>query len=664
VTKLAPEKKVFDPVKLDSMVEPLSVRVEKMRGNARTMIPLPLGDDGSPAGSNWTKENIRTLETWLVNEWAGGGMYLISVTDSNQPMTKMEWTSFYPPSEYPEKTPPTLAGAARDPQVPTPQPSQVRSMGSFPSVFSNGLPTASPAPSQGQAFFVPQQSFSTPRESNYQSGFQGNQMRADDERRRYEEQLRDMQGQLARAREEALQQQYRLELDRKITEAKNEQAATNERFSRLEQLMERMMTAAARPAIDPQIEALKEQNRILAAQAENERREREAERRDRELRDLVARQAEESRRQLELITANNKGHDPMMMFLQENARQQIEAVKEQARNQTTQMQQLQTFMMNPRDIMAMSKESSNGLDQVTRQITGAYTDVFNMQRAAVDQILQLQGGDGNSTVALIEKGLDRASSFAERFISGKTKEATVAQQSQAQMAQAQAQAMTAQAMAMQAQAAAANAPQLPEPMPTSTGLNGAGAVASIAPTPMNGHTAGVNDAWTTGPAPANAEMAKPLPKRLGRTDLEWFGPILPKVEELRTGVSRFIGSLQMQPHRLKKDGTVDGVEPEEATGMIMQAMTVVVQQQIPIAAMIDLLAQNRVADFMDVLLPDAPQSYRDDVAQGVMASLSGEDAEDEDEDEGEAEAEGDVVSSTTQPESKPNVKLVPPRARA
>jgi hypothetical protein len=176
---------------------------------------------------------------------------------------------------------------------------------------------------------------------------------------------------------------------------------------------------------------------------------------------------------------------------------------------------------------------------------------------------------------------------------------------------------------------------------------------SSVPTPLK-----VVDDWGTGPVPPISTVAPSnAPRRLGRTDVEWFGPLLPKVDELRAGVKRFGESLKMEPHRLKDDGTVDGVEPEVAADVIGQAMNIVLQQQIPIAAMIDLLGQSRFADFMDVLLPDAPQPYRDDVAQLVIEALSGDDGdEDEDGEEGEDEDEdGEEAEDGAQQLVKPVV---------
>jgi hypothetical protein len=683
--------KVFDPAKLESMSEPLSVRVEKLKGNARTMIPLPAGDDGSSQGSNWSKEDVKGLEQWLVTDWSGGGMYAITVTDSSMPQpAKHDWTIFYNPQDYPEKVPPTLsAAAAPDRPIAPSQPQQVRPMGSFPSAFHNGLPAN--VPGQPQTVYVQQPPASqyTPREPVVRYDPNSAALAAADaDRRRMEEQLKEMQAQLQRAREEQMQAQHRQELERAEARMRAEANAQNEKFSKLEQMIAALATAATqRPTTDPAIEALKEQNRVLAQQAADERREREAERREREMKEMIQRQAEESRRQMEAMQASvvaqqqaaaqtaalaaasaNKGPDPMLMFLQENARQQVEAVKEQARNQTAQMAQMQSYMMNPRDVMAMAKESSNGLDQATRSITSTYQSILEMQRNAVEQILQLNSGGGSETIQLIEKGLERASSMAERYLGGKTKEAVATQQSQASLAQANAAAMQAQAQAMtvqaqmqaRQQAGGLNGPQVP----ASAGPAGDTQVSQTSSVrASNGNGKDPNAQWTTGPVPAVVEGAQ-VRRIHGRTDLEWFGPILPKVEELRVGVAHFHESLKMSPPRLKKDSTVDGVEPEQAASVILQAAMIVMQQQIQILAMTELLGQGRVADFMDVLLPDASQQFRDEAAQIVLNELSGNTDDDEDEDE---EDEGDETGDDNAVEVQPPVKPAKPangRARA
>ena len=108
-------------------------------------------------------------------------------------------------------------------------------------------------------------------------------------------------------------------------------------------------------------------------------------------------------------------------------------------------------------------------------------------------------------------------------------------------------------------------------------------------------------------------------KRLGHTDLEWFGPLLVEVLQLREGVNHYIESLKLE--RIDKQGDPEGISVDQAAAGVVQAMTIVAQQGVPVPAMVDLLNQQRYADFMDVLLPGAPQTYRDDVVQSVIVKL-------------------------------------------
>jgi hypothetical protein len=692
--------KNFDPLKLEAMNEPLAVRVEKKKGNVRTMIPLPAGDDGAPQGANYSKEDVRALEQWLVTEWAGGGYYVITVNDSSVPVPqKMEWEIYYDLGQYPEKTPPTLMAAVSDRVVaptPTPhQPPQVRYMA--PSAFPNGFPLGMPV--------APAQSYS-PTWAQWQApqypatqlmGSSAYNPQAEAEKRRYEEQLRSVETQLAKAREEALAAQHRQDLER----ARAEQ---NERMSKLEQMFTQFVQTQqnARPAVDPALEAMKEANRMLEARLDAEKREREAERRENELKEQIRRHSEETQAKFEALIASqqqNKGLDPLILMMQENTRQQAEASREQARQFTAQMAQLSGFMMNPRDIMLMAKESSNGLDNATRSIAGAYESILAMNRQAVEQILQLQNTGGSETIGLIREGMERAAGFAEKYIGGKVKEATVGQQSQAQIAtaqathaQAQAQAMHAQvqAQALAAQAAARAGQQVP-PAPGQPHTPAPNAAAAQPRAGANGAANGVhpvtaqagpsgetlvsqtssaplpaNDAWGTSPVPSvTAGPESKVKRHLGHTDEEWFGEILPHVQRLREGVARFIESLQQTPPRLLPNNHVDGVEPAQASNAILQVAMMVMQRQMPILAMTDLLDQGRVADCMDVLLPDAPQPYRDEVAQKIIETMKGEDEDPDDLDDpddggGDDGDDGDDAAHEAQPPAQLAVVKAPP----
>ena len=614
-------QKVFDPLKLEAMTEPLSVRVEKMKGNVRTPIPLPPGADGSQQGTNWSKSDVNGLEQWLVTDWAGGGHYLITVSDSTLPTpTKMDWAVFYAPIEYPEKIPPTLSAAAQPERAAPTFAPQVRPMSNFsyPSAFPNGLPPvqAHPAPvaPAPQAYYAaPAYAPPAPSWRDRVEVPNSATATAEVERRRLEEQVREMQAQVARAREEQVQAQHKAELERAEQRMRAEQFALREQFDGLKSTIAQLAqtltaNAVAKPSgPDPEVLALREEIRAQRERSEQERR-------DREMRDLIQRQQDETRRQaeqfqLQLQQLQTKAPDPLLQFMHENARQQAEATKEQARSQQAQMERLQSFMMNPRDIMAMSRESSTGIDQVTRQITGAYQDILQMQRQAVEMTLQL-ASPSESIGTVVDKNLDRLAGLADRYFGNKTREAVEAQRSQAQMATAQATAMQAQAAAMQAQA----------------GLGGAAVPAA----PAEGVASPVSEPA----APAGPQV----PHSLGKTDVEWFGPILGQVEQLRQGVATYLESIQLDPVRVDEDGDPEGVSSAGAAHSVMMAIGVVVERKLPIPAMQELILTGRVVDFVNVLLPDAPAPFRDEVIELLKQELAGEQDEDEDEDEDEAPA--------------------------
>lgn len=163
---------VFDQAKLQGMHEPLTLRVEKIKGNTPTGIPLP-PKDGYPPGAGWGRDEILKLEDWLVTQWSGGGYYRIAVTDTNG--QTMKWEVAYDPRTYPEKVPPSLESAAapnpsvnvsQTQQQPQGQPVQQQPQGQHPSqpyqtafgmwpppaaAFASAPPLTRGAPPQQQA---------------------------------------------------------------------------------------------------------------------------------------------------------------------------------------------------------------------------------------------------------------------------------------------------------------------------------------------------------------------------------------------------------------------------------------------------------------------------------------------------------------------------------
>ncbi len=658
VPKIPPK---FDLAKLESMTEPFTIRVEKIRGNMRHEVPLPPSENGNPPGEGWSKEQVRGVEQWLVKEWSGGGQYSITIVDSSQPPLQMEWPAFYNPIEFPDRIPPPLAVSS---SVPAPAPThQQQQQARFMTAQFNGgmlLPQAASYPQpqqQPQGFFPPM-----PQPTGYQQPIP-QQMpynpAYDADKRRLEAQLEQMQAQLAQAREQAAQGAF----ERRAAEMK---AESDRRFTELQQLIQQMgqNLVKSQPAHDPAIDQLREQNRLLqeqmrAAQAETER-----QRRESELRDMIRTNQEETRRQIEAANARyellmretaNKGPDPVVTMFQEQMRMQVESMKEMARTNQAQMDRVQANIMRPQDLLQIVKDSSNGADQVQSQMNRAWQDMFQIQRSLIEQAAQLNQGGGNEVIGLVRDIGGGVQKMVEKYTGGKTKEAVAGLHAQSEMARAQADVIKSNndrlaAMAQtearvkqvgpgqQTQAVPVSA------APTNGNGNGNGHANGKPPWVAPNHTVpaqaatGLNGPSTVeGPAPAPA--ANQARKIKGRTDVEWFGVLLPKVIELRGGVDRLIESLSMNPPRMDPANpeAPDGVVPEQTAMAVHQAAMFIMEKQIPIPAMTDLLIQGMVPDFCDVLLPDAPQAYRDDVAKLLLSIGSEEGDEDSDEDEDDDE---------------------------
>lgn len=611
----------FDDAKLASMAPPLTIRIEKFKNNSRIPIPIPASEDGKQGGTDWTHEDVRKVEEWLVTEWAGGGTYEISVTDSSVPNPLvMKWRPHWPPGEYPERTPPPLAEAharANQTQI---QP-QVRQMAAFP----NGLPIGGgfPAPMssfpQQQAyapFFPPQYAqmpaappIGTPQWQQYQ---------AEADRRRLDDELRVLREQAAHREREALQAKHSAEL--KAAEQANErkfETKFSQQDSKIDQLMttinqltSAIQVSANTPKTNPEIEALREQTRRMEAERDNERREREGERRERETREQMRQMQENTQRQFDAMqrqfevtaaklseAAANKS-DPLFMMMQEQSRQQSDALKEISRNQTAQLERIQGFMMNPRDMIAMAKESRESVDAATDKVANQFGRVFEMQQKATEHILNMQP-QGGGALDLVRDGVQGVKEIAERYMGAKATSERLQHQTQAQIAEAQSRAYIASVQ-----------PVVVQPQPATALGNPATVTPITAAKPKK-----VSNK-------VEATKSEPAGKRLGRSDLEWFGgALITEVEQLREGVAIFVESCNLVPTRMTAKGEIEGVSPIMAAMGIMQAVGAVAQAQIAVPAMIDLFFQERFADFVDVLLPAAPQNYRDDLTQIVIGHV-------------------------------------------
>lgn len=642
--------KQFDLAKFETMIEPFTVRVERVKGSMKYEIPMPQTEDGGAPGTGWSKDQTRELQTWLVKEWAGGGHYNIAITDASSPSQMMEWTAYYPIHEFPEKLPPPLQGAFI-PNSPTPTPSQAKpTMAQFPGSGST-LPPASlypqtvhpvplmSAPQPQQAYYpqaVPY-GYSTPIPQPAGGG-----------------EAAMLREQLMRAREEAQARDFERRLAEMKAESEKQMQALQQSMTAMVQQMTQAMQAQQKPAVDPAIEQMREANRRLEEQLNMQRAEAERARREAELRDEIrrtqeatAKLVEESNRRFEAMMAAsaNKGPDAQVMMFQQMFASQTEAMKEMARASQSQLDRVQNFMMRPQDMLAIAKEGSSNTDHVVANLTRQFEQMFQMSRALTEQAAQLnQGGGGNEVIGLIRDAGGQLAEMAQKYTGNKSKEAVAQVNAQAEVAKANAEVQKAQLenMARMAAMEAAVKNGAAAQAPNGHYVAPAGiAQPQLSGKPWQPPRVPRTDATPTptpvvssglGGAPSNVVPIDGQRRIKGRTDVEWFGPILPNVQMLRSEVTAFIDGLEETPPKKA------GASPEEAAFTIQQAAMEIMQRQIPIPAMIDLLLQGMIADFLDVLLPDAPQAYRDDVVKILVSRDDDDEDEDEDDDEGDETA--------------------------
>lgn len=555
---MAPKKvKSFDVAKLQAMLSPLTVTVDKRKGNGKQPVNLP-GKDGGPPGTGWEEADVLDL-TNLVRAipGGGGGMYVATCTDSNG--VSMEWEFGWDPKQFPEIAP-DGSMPAPTPAVPSQQQGNSWIFGAaqpHPWASVNGFgaaPAAPPARPQMPYGYQPQQP-QVPfgyRPSHQPSPY-GYPQPPSDRMRQLEEQLR-------RTEHENQQKDYEARLSAQAAESTRNMDALKEELRRLAENKNTGESETVR-LLREQVSELKQL--MLAGQNKGEpdyvrtireemARDRQQAERDRvEARALAERSQQEARHQAELLkiqAASNKGPDPMIEMFRENARAAAETQRETSRLQRESTDRMTSFMISPGHLAEiMNKQSSNG----------SMRDNFELFRSVLEM-----GGQGPSPgVALAGEGLARASEIAGAWVNAQ-RDAAVAQ------AQSQAQAASAHA---HAEAEAARVHNHPQGIPTAEQLGGA-------------EGEGGEEQQDADVINLDERRQKPP------TDEEMFGDAWPSVQRMREGVA---------------NGKLD---PQETVNAILQGIAYCHENEIIIPAF-TLFAEGQFADLMDALLPGVPGDF-------------------------------------------------------
>jgi hypothetical protein len=224
----------------------------------------------------------------------------------------------------------------------------------------------------------------------------------------------------ARAREmEALRADQRRQTDETNARMEKNQQQFMTMFEKL------MSTISDKPRGEsPELLAIKAQNEALQRRLDDEKREREAERRDAMTREEMRRMKEDTDRAIRELNVNKA--DPMLPMLMQVIGQMntgaMEAVKAiqastSAANTSAERQvqalaeQLRGTIINPMQMMQMMQTAKGDSSEMSRMVLDTTTRMMEAQRGMYDQLLEVasQGGDP-PWIRAIETIADKASS--------------------------------------------------------------------------------------------------------------------------------------------------------------------------------------------------------------------------------------------------------------
>jgi hypothetical protein len=458
------------------------------------------------------------------------------------------------------------------------------------------------------------------------------------EQQRLREQAQAERAALERQIAEQSLAQMRLQNEQQVQALREQLARMNDQPKGETDEFRRLREEQDRQAREFERQRQEDQRRLEAERAE---RERERERYDRERREeALAREMKETReateRRFEQLMTSRNASDPMIDALKETSRMNAESMREMARMQQTNSDKMAAFMVAPAQLAAIMKDNSHGADGVMRGMIQSIGEIGNLYKNAAESVMQMSGGGGEPpAVRLIQEGIGRASEVAERFLAvkrdsvlseAKVKTAEAARDQTKIQAEAS---LRSQAMHVQAQAAMAAQGRPPAgwspPPPVANANSGLGGAQQARPAAVpqarpstNGHGPQQAQAPTEVQPTAEAAPAAPVERRVGPIDL----PPEPPPPPNRTGPTEeeMFGAALDSVKRLRRGVAEGKLDPSKTIDAILQGAEHVVTNGLVIPAFV-LFQQERWADFVDIMLPEAPQLFRDECVRILIEEV-------------------------------------------
>lgn len=603
----------YDDVKLDELQPPLQVSVEKMTAGRPTPMEVPMKPGETEMGAGWTAADVRELRSFIPRKWSGAGNYTITVTDANK--KKMRWTWYFSPSEFPTLPSPDASAAIEGPNgVMSPgavQAQQAQAQAAAAPQQPVHLPYMQQDPYQGwlgtaahpqvmRAPGVPGAYMQTPQQQRPATHFGGPTM--------FGQPLPAIAPVASPVVGDALQKEReeRLKLEAQIERGRLEHTY-NERLGnvsnevrglagQLGQVMTAVERLAQKPATEetPNERLMRERLAALEKERSDDKIAASLAAAQQQTNALITAMQQNIDKQIAMLASKPSGPDPQftmmmkMMEMQMASQQaamtmQIEALKAQQSGQPSTMQ-----------IIELMRSSQSGVEQQAN----AFSKAWELMMTGVETILQNQGPSVHPALEMLGQGVQAATQLGQQYVN--MREQVGSQQAQATAMQAQSQAQLAAAIQQQRQPVLSGPQVAPPPQPTPAAAE---AEASSDDEP-DGDDDDENDgegdaeagaAAVSAPASVSPEVVADRKKR----DVQNFGVALQSVERLRTGVR--VGKL----------------DAAKAAWAILQGIDQVAKAKAVVPAF-DLWAQGRVAELIDLMLPDAKPSFNQSIVDAIM----------------------------------------------
>lgn len=641
---MAPPKveKGFSPSKLQQMVEPLTVRVEKVVGGLGSAVELPPTSGGNTDGTGWTKEDVLKLEAHI-DQHHGPGVYEGKIADANN--TTMQW-SFGKrpgPAYQPPIIQPQFGGVA-------PQATPIGAQGgnvlwaapAVPSV-QHGWPQGQQQPVwNGTQWVSPPPVFQQPPAPwQWQQPPQQVWPPASGAPSAGESALAQMQAQLEAERRARLESEAKAERERAEARHAAEIAAVREELAKMREAAQaRAAAPPPPPAEDPRVKALEEQNRQNAARQDRLEADARMEKMLASLQQQNQAQMQAMQQQLAALAQNNNQSAliPLMSLIQTVTAQSTEAAKEMARSVTAAQDKTIGFL----------QANQNQSASVLQNMNGAFDTYNKVMHSAFEMVQNAQGGpssvgdkilDGLQFLGAQGKGIaDKFFAAREKKVQAdlKAKEIDANVEIAKRQMEVQAQVYVAQGGAPQQQAqqqpqgaqVAGQAPQQQAQQPQGATLGQSAPVQQVA----------------ASETPAAPPVLRAVPSSADKRDKEMFvyDQLIDQVGRLRLGVRGAPGKPKLSP--------------EEAAIAVMQALVKIKQLGLDIPVM-KLYEEGDFYELFAVILPSTTASFHEEAAtalanllsrgaqlaqqQGPPPQAAADEGDEEDEDEDEEDDDGE-----------------------